>query len=65
MKVGISFGYHPGHPPDDMPRTRAKKRRRGGEKDEEEDEEEKKKKTVKVLSGQRRLTEATELKRLD
>jgi len=25
---GISFGYHPGHPPDDVLRTRVEKRRR-------------------------------------
>lgn len=44
---GISFGHHPGHPPDDVLRTRVEKRRgrREGE------EEEQKKKTVKVLSG--------------
>lgn len=35
------------------------------EEEEEEEDEEKKKETVKVPSGQRRLTEATELKRLD
>jgi len=38
---GISFGYHPGHPPDDVLRTRVarRRRRRGGRVEEEEDSE--------------------------
>lgn len=34
---GISFGYHPGHPPDDVPRTRVEEETRG--RVEEEDSE--------------------------
>lgn len=51
---------------------RGRERRSGGEEEDEEEEERRRRKrmrrrrkTVKVLSGQRRLTEATELKRLD
>lgn len=68
MKVGISFGYHPGHLLDYVLRMSVRREREKREKEEEkkEEKEEGGREIVKVLSGQRQLwIKATELKRLD